>query len=136
MANRLKNFKITEDIIIIDDELGVKISPVLYVIITIFVFITGLKYYSTQGLDIISGFFLVLSFVLLVMLIQKLFKASFKTHFLSNDIIGIREMTAFTGHRSLKLLLKNGRYRDLYLEPSEIPMLIKKMSKYGVELQP
>lgn len=135
MANTLKNFTITKNTVIIDDKPSGKFMLVSNTLMASFLVIMGVQYYSKQGFNLMSGLLLVIGSLLLGFSMYMSFKVSFKTNILSSEIDGLKAKTAITGHNSLRLMLKNGRYRNLYLDPSEIPAVIKALDRYGIKLQ-
>lgn len=135
MANTIDNITITKDTITIDDTTKGKYMLVINTLAASAIIIMGVQSYNRIGLTAVTILLMIIGTFSLAFSMYMSFKVSFKKSFAISDVIGLKDKTAFTGHRSLRLLLANGRYRNLYLYSEDIPAMIKKMNTFGIKIK-
>ncbi len=135
MANTVENITITKETVTIDDKTTGKYTLIINALAASVLLNMGVQYYNKQGITIAVILLIAIGFFSLAFSIYMSFKVSFKKKNSISDIIGLKDKTAFTGHRSLRLLLSNGRYRNLYLYSEDIPVVIDKMNTFGIKIK-
>ena len=135
MANTLENITITKEAVTIDDTAKGKYMLVINALVASAIIIMGVQSFNRIGLTTVTILLIAIGTFSLAFSMYMSFKVSFKKSFSTSDIIGLKDKVAFTGHRSLRLLLANGRYRNLYLYSEDIPEVIKKMNKIGIKIK-
>lgn len=135
MANTIDNITITKETVTIDDKAKGKYMLVINTLAASAIIIMGVQSFNRLGLTAITVLLIAIGTFSLAFSMYMSFKVSFKKSFLTSDVLGLKDKIAFTGHRSLRLLLANGRYRNLYLYSEDIPEVIKKMNKIGIKIK-
>ena len=135
MANTIDNITITKDTISIEGTTKGKYMLIINTFIGSAIIIMGVQSFNKIGLTVVTFLLLAIGTFSLAFSMYMSFKVSFKKSIAMSEVLGLKDKMAFTGHRSLRLLLANGRYRNLYLYSEDIPAVIKKMDTFGIKVK-
>jgi len=135
MANTIDNITITKDTISIEGTTKGKYMLIINTFIASAIIIMGVQSFNKIGLTVVTFLLLAIGTFSLAFSMYMSFKVSFKKSIAMSEVLGLKDKMAFTGHRSLRLLLANGRYRNLYLYSEDIPAVIKKMDTFGIKVK-
>ena len=133
MASRASDIKIENDKIILADKYSQKSILSFHSLTGSFLLLYGYKSIKEGDVDFLNITALSLGAILLLVSLLSLFTTSFSKSLEISDINYLIDKTAFTGHRSLNLKLSNGKVRQLYLEPEDIPEVKELFEINGIE---
>ena len=132
MANTLGNIKLNESSISIHDKYMDRL--LLFSNMTTAIFLLIYAYKSLNDVDILAIITGSLGGVLLILSVLSIFRNSWKKEIGLSEIDYVQDKTAFTGHRSLVLRLKNKKIKNLYLESSDIPEMLTQLTQHNIPI--
>ena len=132
MANTLENIKLNELTISIHDKYMDRL--LLFSNMTTAIFLLIYAYKSLNDVDILAIITGSLGGVLLILSVLSIFRNSWKKEIGLSEIDYVQDKTAFTGHRSLVLRLKNKKIKNLYLESSDISELLTQLTQHNIPI--
>ena len=132
MANTLENIKLNESSISIHDKYMDRL--LLFSNMTTAIFLLIYAYKSLNDVDILTIITGSLGGVLLILSVLSIFRNSWKKEIGLSEIDYVQDKTAFTGHRSLVLRLKNKKIKNLYLESSDISELLTQLTQHNIPI--
>ena len=132
MANTLENIKLNELTISIHDKYMDRL--LLFSNMTTAIFLLIYAYKSLNDVDILTIITGSLGGVLLILSVLSIFRNSWKKEIGLSEIDYVQDKTAFTGHRSLVLRLKNKKIKNLYLESSDISESLTQLTQHNIPI--
>lgn len=134
MANTLENIKLKEESISINDKHMDKLLLFSNLSIALFLLIYAYKNFDNTDIDVLTMITGSLGAALLAVGVLSVFRNSWKKEIGLSEIAYVQDKTAFTGHRSLILRLKNNKIKNLYLEPADIPEMLTQFTQHNIPI--
>ena len=134
MANTLENIKLTEESISINDKRMDELLLFSTLSTSLFLLIYAYKRVNNTDVDILTIITGSLGGVLLILSVLSIFRVSWQKEISLSEIAYIQDKTAFTGHRSLILRLKNKKMKNLFLEPADIPEMLTQLTQHNIPI--
>ena len=134
MANTLENIKVKEESISINDKHMDKLLLFSSLSTSLFLLIYAYNRFKNTDVDILTIITGSLGGVLLILSVSSIFRISWKKEIILSEIDYVQDKTAFTGHRSLVLRLKNKKIKSLFLEPVDIPEMLTQLTQHNIPI--
>ncbi len=134
MANTLENIKIKEESISINDKYMDKLLLFSSLSTSLFLLLYAYKSFNNSDVDILTIITGSLGGILLILSVSSIFRNSWQKEIDLSEIDYVQDKTAFTGHRSLILRLKNKKIKNLYLEPADIPEMLTQLTQHNIPI--
>ncbi|AWH74680.1 hypothetical protein DCS32_11085 [Dokdonia sp. Dokd-P16] len=134
MANTLENIKLKEESISINDKHMDKLLLFSNLSTSLFLLLYTYKSFNITDVDMLTIITGLLGGLLLVLSLLSIFRNSWQKEIDLSEIDYVQDKTAFTGHRSLILRLKNKKIKNLYLEPADIPEMLRQLTQHNIPI--
>lgn len=135
MVNTLENIELTKECISIENNQDGKLILYSNLLTSLFLLIFTYKRLDFTNLDVLTIITGSVAIVLLLLNVISVFRISFQKEIGLSEIAYVKDKTSLTGHRSLILRLKNKKIRNLYLEPSDIPEMLSKLTQHNIPIK-